>query len=126
MVLAVAFVAAVAGVAIGLSWRSTVAEPRSRIPNLVAVTQTACAPDWTAPPTGLRTFTVANDTHERFAVQLMGANQAPVDGDIEILAPGTSRLLTVVLPPGTFSWRCHGGDGLVRYSKPTKVAHRVG
>jgi iron uptake system EfeUOB component EfeO/EfeM len=99
-------------------------------PAPIVVSDSACAPNWTAPGSGRTIFTVQNTApHDFFSVQLVsGANPLvaanPVDpvnavsaanadvyGQIRLIAPGTELPLDVVLAPGPYFVRCFDSDG---------------
>jgi high-affinity iron transporter len=104
-------------------WATASVQPLSAAGS-VTVTTSACGPRWAAPKSGQRTFAVTNSTRQPFEVELVGASQVWVYGDIEVLAPRTTRPLTVVLPRGRFWWRCTGLDGTVTYSRSERVSGR--
>ncbi len=73
-------------------------------PAPVTVSATECAPRWSAPRSGLTVFTVKNTSKNTiYGIDLVGANQVLVYGDIEMLAPGTEDQMDAVLPPGRLS-----------------------
>src|SRR5580700_5341673 len=75
---------------------------------LITVSSTACAPGWQAPHSGRTVFTVDNvSAGTIYEVELVGANQTSVYGEIEMLAPGTEDKMDVVLPPGRYSFSCN-------------------
>jgi high-affinity iron transporter len=88
-----------------------------QVPGTIRVSDTACAPGWVAPSSGRHLFSV-RDTSRRsvFAVELVGADQVSVYGEVELLAPGTTVPLDTVLPPGQYSFACENYDGETTYS----------
>lgn len=114
-----------AGLASCTSGRSSVAgrPHRSAAAGDVVVTEHACAPGWVAPATGRHTFAVSNRSEEPAEVELAVADRLPerVFGAIEVLAPGTTRPLTVELARGTYAWRCVRTTGDVLVSAPRRV-----
>jgi len=83
-------------------------------PETITVSGSTCAPGWTAPPSGDRTFVVANHGSSVIEVDLIGGSGKEVGeevyAEIERLAPHTSLTLQTVLPPGRYAWRCRGVD----------------
>ncbi|MGP0032115.1 MAG: imelysin family protein [Acidimicrobiales bacterium] len=91
-------------------------------PGTVDVSDRACAPGWTAPHSGQVTFNVDNTSKNGiFGVDLVGANQTSVYGEIEMIAPGTEVPMNVVLPPGRYSFECESFTGATLYSLPEEV-----
>jgi high-affinity iron transporter len=93
---------------------------------VITVSTRSCAPGWTAPSTGRRTFTVRNISKELFDVELVGADQVTVYGDLEKVGPRTTVDLTTTVPPGTYRWRCAGISGTETISAPARVTGRSG
>lgn len=92
-------------------------------PDTVTISDTACAPGWVPPRSGQTVFTVDNVSRDTvFGVDLVGANQVSVYGEIEMLAPGTDDQMTAVLPPGTYSFECESFAGSTLYSQPAEVS----
>jgi high-affinity iron transporter len=90
---------------------------------LVTVSSTACAPGWRAPRSGSTVFTVDNVTAATiYEVDLVGANQTSLYGEIEMLAPGTKDTMDVVLPPGRYSFTCNAFSGPVLRSAVEQVS----
>jgi len=90
--------------------------------NTIVITSTQCAPGWSAPRSGQTVFTVDNTTrNDIFGVDVVGANQLTVYGEIEMLAPGTSDQMPVVLPPGRYSFECESFAGSERFSQSEVV-----
>jgi len=90
---------------------------------LITVSSTACAPGWQAPHSGRTVFTIANVTAGTiYEVDLVGANQTSVYGQIEMLAPGTKDTMDVVLPPGSYSFTCDAFSGAVLRSAVEQVS----
>jgi high-affinity iron transporter len=88
----------------------------------IVVSGTACAPGWVAPRTGRTVFTVENTSNDTiFGVDLVGANQVSVYGEIETLAPGTADTMDVVLPPGSYSFQCESFAGFTINSRVERV-----
>ncbi len=89
---------------------------------LITVSSTACAPGWQAPRSGRTVFTVHNVSASTiYEVELVGANQASVYGEIEMLAPGTEDTMDVVLPPGRYSFTCNAFSGALVRSQVEQV-----
>jgi high-affinity iron transporter len=90
---------------------------------LITVSSTACAPGWQAPRSGRTVFTVDNVTAATiYEVDLVGANQTSLYGEIEMLAPGTEDTMDVVLPPGRYSFTCNAFSGPVLRSTVEQVS----
>jgi high-affinity iron transporter len=119
-VVLMASVSAVAATGIGLAARAG-AHPASP-DRTVLVTASACAPGWTAPRSGQTTFQLKNtSTSSIFGVDLVGADEVSVYGETEMLAPGTTVPMAVVLPPGRYAFECESFSGGTSYSRPEEV-----
>ena len=91
-------------------------------PAAVTVSATACAPGWSAPRSGLTVFTVKNTSKNTiYGIDLVGANQVLVYGDIEMLAPGTEDQMDALLPPGDYSFQCESFSGATLTSRVERV-----
>ncbi len=77
----------------------------------IRVTDRDCAPGWTPPASGTRTFEITNDGSDTVEVYLQSADGRTAYGEIEGLSPGTTRPLRATVPPGAYRWRCVGVDG---------------
>ena len=92
-------------------------------PAAVVVSSTQCAPGWSAPPSGLTVFTVKNTSRDTiYGVDLVGANQVLVYGDIEMLAPGTEDQMEALLPPGDYLFECESFAGATLTSRVGRVS----
>jgi high-affinity iron transporter len=92
-------------------------------PAPITVSATACAPGWSAPRSGLTVFTVKNtSTNTIYGVDLVGANQVLVYGDIEMLAPGTEDQMDALLPPGDYLFQCESFAGATLTSRVERVS----
>lgn len=90
---------------------------------LITVSSTACAPGWQAPRSGRTVFTVDNLTAATiYEVDLVGANQRSLYGEIEMLAPGTEDTMDVVLRSGRYSFICNASSGAVLRSAVEQVS----
>jgi iron uptake system EfeUOB component EfeO/EfeM len=87
----------------------------------VVITAAACAPGWQAPRSGRRVLTVDNQTRGTYSVDLLGADQSTVYGEIEVLGPGTTAAMDVVLPPGRYSLECESIAGSSTFSEARTV-----
>jgi high-affinity iron transporter len=91
-------------------------------PAPVLVSASACAPGWTPPPSGHYELEVVNTTSSTiFGVDLVGANQLTVYGEIDMLAPGTEDTMDAVIPPGTYSFECESFSGSTIFSQVLHV-----
>jgi high-affinity iron transporter len=93
---------------------------------VITVSPRSCAPGWTAPSAGRRTFSVRNTSTELFDVELVGTDQVTVYGELEKVGPHTRVDLTTTVPPGTYRWRCAGISGTETISAPARVTGRPG
>jgi len=67
-------------------------------------------------------FTVDNvSAGTIYEVELVGANQTSVYGQIEMLAPGTEDTMDVILPPGRYSFTCNAFSGALLRSQVEQV-----
>ncbi len=89
------------------------------------MTNSGCAPNWTAGPAGQRTFDIDNTSSQVVEVYLMDANRTTAHGEIEGLAPGTSRTLAAGLAAGSFVWRCVTPDGHQTFSTLSQASGRA-
>jgi high-affinity iron transporter len=88
----------------------------SSVANRIVVSEDGCGFGWTPPRSGRTVFTVANTTPKTvYSVEIMNASLSSIYGQIDALAPSTDLPLDVVLPPGTYLFRCQtaAGDTLV-------------
>ncbi|HTX62259.1 MAG TPA: EfeM/EfeO family lipoprotein, partial [Acidimicrobiales bacterium] len=91
----------------------------------IVVTGNACGPEWSPPRSGQHLLDVENASrHAVYEVELVGANQVSVYGEIEMLAPGTTVPMDVTLPPGRYSFECENDDGASSFSDPGTVTGR--
>jgi high-affinity iron transporter len=89
----------------------------------ITVSGTACAPGWRPPRSGQRVFTVDNISATTiYEVDLVGANQTSVYGEIPMLAPRTADTMDVVLAPGRYSFACRAFSGAVLRSAVAQVS----
>jgi high-affinity iron transporter len=89
----------------------------------ITVSATECAPGWAAPRSGLSVFTVKNTSASTiYGIDLVGADQVLVYGDIEMLAPGTEDQMDALLPPGEYAFECESFDGAALESRVERVS----
>ena len=65
---------------------------------------------------------MANQTSSPTRSSLLGADQPTVYGEIEVLGPGTSATMDVVLPPGRYSLECESITGSSNFSELRTVS----
>ena len=88
----------------------------------ITVSGSKCAPGWAAPRSGLTVFTIKNtSTDTIYGIDLVGANQVLVYGDIEMLAPGTEDQMDALLPPGQYAFECESFAGATLESRVETV-----
>ena len=88
----------------------------------ITVTDGACAPDWSATDSGKRTFDVRNDSSSLVEIYLLNADRRTARGELEGLAPGTTRTLSATLPPGEYVWKCITAGGVESFSSEQRAS----
>lgn len=95
-----------------------------QVPTIV-LSADACGPHWRTPTSGQHLLDVKNASrHAIYEVDLVGANQESVFGEIEMLAPGTTVPMDATLSPGRYSFECENYDGASMYSDTESVTGR--
>ncbi|WP_406213198.1 iron uptake transporter permease EfeU [Streptomyces canus] len=87
----------------------------------VAVSQTDCGKGFTAPKAGRRTFQMRNTGDKTSEVYLIDPGTGAVYGEVEGLAPGTTRNLVATVAGGTYAWRCVPSSGKAVTSRAVRV-----
>lgn len=87
----------------------------------ITISESACAPNWSPPTSGRHTFEIRNTSPKLVEIYLMDANRTTAHGEIEGLAPGTSRTLAVAIAPGSYVWRCVTPDGHDSFSASARA-----
>lgn len=111
----VALPAALAGVAV------TLGGSRPAGAQTVAVSETDCGKGFTAPKPGRRTFRMHNTGDRTSEVYLIDPGTGAVYGEVEGLAPGTTRDLAATVAGGTYAWRCVPSSGKAVTSRAVRV-----
>jgi len=77
----------------------------------IAVESTAddCVVETVTVPSGTVTFTVTNSGDRATEFYLLGQDGVSIVAEVEDIAPGTSRDLTVVVQPGNYFTECKPG-----------------
>ncbi|MEU0027184.1 iron uptake transporter permease EfeU [Streptomyces sp. NPDC006335] len=88
----------------------------------VAVSGTDCGKGFTAPKPGRRTFRMHNTGDKTSEVYLIDPGTGAVYGEVEGLAPGTTRDLAATVTGGTYAWRCVPSSGKAVTSRAVRVA----
>ncbi|MEV6501987.1 iron uptake transporter permease EfeU [Streptomyces prunicolor] len=96
----VAVPAVVAGLFVAFS------RPKPASSETVAVSETECGKGFTAPDTGRQTFQMHNTGDKTAEVYLIDPASNAVYGEVEGLAPGTTRDLVATVAGGSYAWRC--------------------
>ncbi|WP_042427755.1 iron uptake transporter permease EfeU [Streptacidiphilus anmyonensis] len=96
----VAVPAVVAGVVIASS------DGKQAAAATVSVSPTECGKGFTAPQPGQQTFQMHNTGPQTSEVYLVNPATNAVYGEIEGLAPGTTRALVATIGSGQYAWRC--------------------
>ncbi|MFD6173013.1 iron uptake transporter permease EfeU [Streptomyces coeruleorubidus] len=92
----------------------------------VAVSAKDCGQGFTAPEPGRQTFQMRNTGDQTSEVYLIDPATNAVYGEIEGLAPGTTRDLVATVAGGTYAWRCVPSDGKAVTSKAVRVGGAAG
>jgi high-affinity iron transporter len=121
---------AVAVVLAAVALASTVAQSTMRgVParTTVRVDEFDCGANWSAPQSGQRQISVVNAGSSVVDVELLGVANALTYGEIEAVAPGLTRTITAVIPPGRYRLGCVYSENATVYS-PTEVVsgHPIG
>ncbi|MGW3107848.1 iron uptake transporter permease EfeU [Streptomyces sp. NPDC001100] len=82
------------------------ARPKPASSETVAVSETECGKGFTAPDTGRQTFQMHNTSDKTSEVYLIDPTTGAVYGEVEGLAPGTTRDLVATVAGGSYAWRC--------------------
>jgi high-affinity iron transporter len=102
------------------------AHPEPAAGQTVAVSETECGQGFTAPKPGRQDFRMRNTGSQTSEVYLIDPSSNAVYGEIEGLAPGTTRDLVATVAGGTYAWRCVPADGKAVTSKEVRVAGAAG
>ncbi|MFF8395810.1 iron uptake transporter permease EfeU [Streptomyces sp. NPDC016172] len=102
------------------------AHPKPAAGETVAVSGTDCGRGFTAPKPGRQDFLMHNTGNQASEVYLIDPSSNAVYGEIEGLAPGTTRDLVATVAGGTYAWRCVPADGKAVTSKAVRVGGAAG
>ncbi|MYV44430.1 iron uptake transporter permease EfeU [Streptomyces sp. SID2888] len=92
----------------------------------VAVSETECGKGFTAPEPGRQTFRMHNTGDKTSEVYLVDPATDAVYGEIEGLAPGTTRDLVATVAGGSYAWRCVPTGGRTVTSRAIRVSGAAG
>ena len=95
-------------------------------PTPVRVDGFDCGANWSAPPSGQRQIPVVNAGTSVVDVILFGARNSLTYGEIEAMAPGLTRTLTAVIPPGRYRLGCVYSENATVYSPIRTVSGPAG
>lgn len=98
--------ALVAGVAVAVSD----GKPVSGAP-VIEVSAADCGKGFTAPKPGRQTFQVRNSGSRTSEIYLIDPVSNAVYGEVEGIAPGTTRALIATVGTGSYAWRCVPSGG---------------
>lgn len=107
--------AVIAGVAVAFG------HPRSAASQTVAVSEKDCGKGFSAPKPGRQTFRMHNTGDRTSEVYLVDPATNAVYGEVEGLAPGTTRELVATVAGGTYAWRCVPSSGAAVTSRAVRV-----
>ncbi|MGW2835428.1 iron uptake transporter permease EfeU [Streptomyces sp. NPDC001286] len=96
--------------------------PRPATAQTVAVSERECGKGFSAPKPGQQTFQMHNTGDKTSEVYLVDPATNAVYGEIEGLAPGTTRALVATVAGGTYAWRCVPTGGTAVTSRAVHVA----
>ncbi|MFD8812332.1 EfeM/EfeO family lipoprotein, partial [Streptomyces sp. NPDC059627] len=116
----VAVPAVAAGLVVGL------ARPKPSGGQTVAVSETECGKGFTAPKPGRQTFQMQNTGSRTAEVYLIDPSSNAVYGEVEGIAPGTTRDLVATVTGGTYAWRCVPSSGKAVTSGSVTVSGGTG
>ncbi|SEF16587.1 iron uptake transporter permease EfeU [Streptomyces sp. Ag109_O5-10] len=102
------------------------ARPKPSGGQTVAVSETDCGKGFTAPKAGRQTFQMQNTGDKTSEVYLIDPSSNAVYGEVEGLAPGTTRDLVATVAGGTYAWRCVPSTGRAVTSRPVTVGGGTG
>ncbi|MGW1162476.1 iron uptake transporter permease EfeU [Streptomyces sp. NPDC002513] len=87
----------------------------------VAVSETDCGKGFSTPKPGRQTFQMHNTGNKTSEVYLVDPATNAVYGEIEGLAPGTTRDLVATVAGGSYAWRCVPTGGQAVTSRAVRV-----
>ena len=88
----------------------------ARTATSVSVNDYRCGDGWLPPHSGQREISVTNAGGSVVDVTLLGAKNSLIYGQVEAMAPGTTRTMTAVIPPGRFRLGCTYSENATVYS----------
>jgi high-affinity iron transporter len=118
---AIAVAAVVTGVVVAIALMDG-ANSTTSVPTSVTVNNVSCGEGWLPPHSGRRQIPVTNAGNSVVDVTLLGSNHLLIYGEIESMAPGTTRTLTAVIPPGRFRLGCTYSENATVYSPLVTVS----
>ncbi|WBO62092.1 EfeM/EfeO family lipoprotein [Streptomyces camelliae] len=77
---------------------------------VIEVSESRCGSGWTRPEPGVRTFDLHNSSDGAAEVYLEDPDSHAVYGEVEGIAPGTTRQLTVRVGKGSYAFECVPDD----------------
>ncbi|WP_330347896.1 iron uptake transporter permease EfeU [Streptomyces sp. NBC_00582] len=95
--------------------------PKPGAAQTVAVSEKDCGEGFTAPSPGRQTFQMHNTGDKTAEVYLIDPATNAVYGEIEGLAPGTTRALVATVADGAYAWRCVPSGGTTVTSEAVRV-----
>ncbi|WP_275461124.1 iron uptake transporter permease EfeU [Streptomyces noursei] len=88
----------------------------------ISVSEKECGKGFTAPKPGRQTFQMQNTGDKTSEVYLVDPGTNAVYGEIEGLAPGTTRDLVATIAGGSYAWRCVPTGGTAVTSAAVRVS----
>ncbi|WP_218125607.1 iron uptake transporter permease EfeU [Sinosporangium album] len=88
---------------------------------VILVSAQDCGKGFTPPAPGRQTFQVRNTGDRTAEVYLLDPTTNAVYGEVEGVAPGTTRSLVATIGAGSYAWRCVPNDGSVVTSASVRV-----
>ena len=96
--------------------------PKPAAAETVAVSEKECGKGFRAPKPGRQTFQMHNTGDKTSEVYLVDPASNAVYGEVEGLAPGTTRALVATVAGGTYAWRCVPSSGPAVTSEAVRVS----
>lgn len=91
----------------------------------VEVSRSSCGRGWERPRPGTQVFDLRNTSSGATEVDLLDPATGAVHGEVEGLAPGTTRPMRVVLGSGTYAFRCLPDDAQAVTGPTVRVGGRA-